>query len=101
MGKKGKIASGAHTDFSGEMSYGDYLHLDRLLDAQHPLSPQHNEMLFIIQHQTTELWLKLVIHELKARLSGCGFSSIGAPFEPGPRWGVVRARAGDRSTCGA
>jgi tryptophan 2,3-dioxygenase len=50
------------------MSYGDYLHLDRLLDAQHPLSPHHNEMLFIIQHQTTELWMKLVIHELKAAI---------------------------------
>jgi tryptophan 2,3-dioxygenase len=61
-------SSGAHTDFSREMSYGDYLHLDRLLDAQHPKSPQHNEMLFIIQHQTTELWLKLVIHELKAAI---------------------------------
>jgi tryptophan 2,3-dioxygenase len=51
------------------MSYGDYLHLDQLLDAQHPLSPHHNEMLFIIQHQTTELWLKLVIHELKAAIT--------------------------------
>ena len=61
-------ASGAHTDFSGEMSYGDYLRLDRLLDAQQPLSPHHDEMLFIVQHQTTELWLKLVIHELKAAI---------------------------------
>jgi tryptophan 2,3-dioxygenase len=60
--------SGAHTDFSAEMSYGDYLQLDRLLDAQHPRSPNHNEVLFIIQHQTTELWLKLVIHELKAAI---------------------------------
>ncbi len=58
----------AHTDFGGEMSYGDYLHLDRLLDAQHPLSANHNEMLFIIQHQTTELWMKLVIHELAAAM---------------------------------
>ncbi len=61
-------ASGAHTDFSAEMSYGDYLQLDRLLEAQRPLSPNHNEMLFIIQHQTTELWMKLVIHELKAAI---------------------------------
>lgn len=69
MARKSKPdTGGAHTDFSGEMSYGDYLHLDRLLDAQHPKSPQHNEMLFIIQHQTTELWLKLVIHELKAAI---------------------------------
>jgi tryptophan 2,3-dioxygenase len=57
---------GAHTDFSASMSYGDYLALDRLLDCQQPRSTDHNEMLFIIQHQTTELWLKLVIHELSA-----------------------------------
>jgi tryptophan 2,3-dioxygenase len=58
---------GAHVDFSsGEMSYGDYLALDQLLGAQHPRSGQHDEMLFIIQHQTTELWLKLILHELGA-----------------------------------
>ena len=58
---------GAHVDFSsGEMSYGDYLALDQLLAAQRPRSAQHNEMLFIIQHQTTELWLKLILHELGA-----------------------------------
>jgi tryptophan 2,3-dioxygenase len=60
--------SGAHVDFSGEMSYGDYLGLDRILDAQNRRSANHNEMLFIIQHQTTELWMKLVIHELKAAI---------------------------------
>ncbi|WP_245553608.1 tryptophan 2,3-dioxygenase family protein [Demetria terragena] len=50
------------------MSYGDYLGLDRLLSAQTPLAepPQHDELLFIIQHQTSELWLKLVLHELRA-----------------------------------
>ncbi len=48
------------------MSYGDYLGLGRILSAQHPLSPDHNEMLFIIQHQTSELWMKLMLHELKA-----------------------------------
>jgi len=57
---------GAQLDFSDEMSYGDYLALDRLLSAQHPLSSDHNELLFIIQHQTSELWLKLMIHELSA-----------------------------------
>ncbi len=56
----------AQLDFSRDMSYGDYLHLDALLDAQHPLSPEHNEMLFIIQHQTSELWMKLMLHELHA-----------------------------------
>ncbi|TEA76726.1 tryptophan 2,3-dioxygenase [Allopusillimonas soli] len=56
----------AQLDFSRDMSYGDYLHLDALLDAQHPLSPEHNEMLFIVQHQTSELWMKLMLHELEA-----------------------------------
>ncbi|MGY0504986.1 tryptophan 2,3-dioxygenase [Luteimonas sp. e5] len=62
------LEEGIHTDFSGRMSYGGYLHLERLLSAQHPLSdpPHHDEMLFIIQHQTSELWLKLLIHELSA-----------------------------------
>ena len=54
----------AQLDFSRDMSYGDYLALDSLLDAQHPLSTDHNEMLFIIQHQTSELWMKLMLHEL-------------------------------------
>ena len=48
------------------MSYGDYLALDQVLTAQRPLSPNHNEMLFIIQHQTSELWMKLMLHELHA-----------------------------------
>ena len=57
-----------HTDLSGRMTYAGYLQLDRLLSAQAPLSepPHHDEMLFIIQHQTSELWLKLLIHELTA-----------------------------------
>jgi tryptophan 2,3-dioxygenase len=56
------------TDFSSAMDYGSYLDLDRLLAAQHPVSrPEHpDEMLFIIQHQTTELWFKLVLHELRS-----------------------------------
>ncbi|MDL9978225.1 tryptophan 2,3-dioxygenase [Microbacterium candidum] len=56
------------TDFADRMSYGGYLELPILLSAQHPLSsPEHpDELLFIIQHQTTELWLKLVLHELEA-----------------------------------
>ena len=53
-------------DFSDDMSYGDYLGLNQILSAQHPLSPNHNEMLFIIQHQTSELWIKLMLHELHA-----------------------------------
>jgi tryptophan 2,3-dioxygenase len=57
---------GAQMDFSKDMSYGDYLGLNQILHAQHPLSPNHNEMLFIIQHQTSELWMKLMLHELRA-----------------------------------
>jgi tryptophan 2,3-dioxygenase len=57
---------GAKMDFSEAMSYGDYLELDQILTAQHPRSPNHNEMLFIIQHQTSELWLKLMLHEMQA-----------------------------------
>jgi tryptophan 2,3-dioxygenase len=53
-------------NLSGAMSYGDYLRLDLLLNAQRPLSTAHDELLFIIQHQTSELWMKLAIHELRA-----------------------------------
>ena len=60
---------GARLDFAGAMSYGDYLRLDRILDAQTPLSPDHNEMLFIIQHQTSELWMKLMLHELRSAIA--------------------------------
>jgi tryptophan 2,3-dioxygenase len=62
------IEASIRTDFRDEMDYGSYLGLDALLSAQHPMSdpPHHDELLFIIQHQTTELWLKLVVHELRA-----------------------------------
>jgi tryptophan 2,3-dioxygenase len=56
----------AQLDFSQSMSYGDYLHLDEILNAQHLLSPAHDEMLFIVQHQTSELWMKLMLHEMRA-----------------------------------
>ena len=58
----------AQLDFDGRMSYGDYLQLDAILNAQKPLSPDHNEMLFIVQHQTSELWMKLMLHELRAAI---------------------------------
>ncbi|MFQ3645750.1 MAG: tryptophan 2,3-dioxygenase [Anaerolineae bacterium] len=56
----------ARLDFSNTMSYGDYLALDHILNAQHLLSDHHDELLFIIQHQTNELWMKLILHELQA-----------------------------------
>jgi len=57
---------GAQMSFDGRMSYSDYLGLDALLSAQRPLSGAHDEVLFIIQHQTSELWMKLMLHELAA-----------------------------------
>jgi tryptophan 2,3-dioxygenase len=57
---------GAQMSFDGRMSYGDYLQLTKVLDAQAPISTAHDEMLFIIQHQTSELWMRLAIHELSA-----------------------------------
>ncbi len=57
---------GAEMAFSGKMSYGDYLGLKTILDAQSPLSDAPDELLFIIQHQTSELWMKLMLHELEA-----------------------------------
>jgi tryptophan 2,3-dioxygenase len=61
---------GIITSLAADTSYGGYLSLDRLLSSQHPRSspPHHDEMLFIIQHQTSELWMKLLIHELSAAI---------------------------------
>ncbi len=66
MTEPANLPEGAHTDFRDAMSYGDYLRLDLLLSAQQPASTEHNELLFIIQHQATELWMKLALHELVA-----------------------------------
>lgn len=57
---------GAQMSFDGRMSYGDYLQIDNILNAQHCLTEAHDEMLFIIQHQTSELWMRLALHELDA-----------------------------------
>jgi tryptophan 2,3-dioxygenase len=61
-----KPTEGAQMSFDGRMSYSDYLHLERVLTAQEPLSDAHDELLFIIQHQTSELWMKLAIHEIRS-----------------------------------
>ena len=62
------LEDGIVRDFKVNLSYGRYLHLDEILSAQHPVSvpEHHDELLFILQHQTSELWLKLVLHELRA-----------------------------------
>ncbi|GGA34029.1 tryptophan 2,3-dioxygenase [Kroppenstedtia guangzhouensis] len=67
--RKGVPEEGIHTDFSQEMTYGDYLHLDRILNSQQRLSGHHDEMLFIIIHQVSELWMKLILHELEAAVT--------------------------------
>ena len=59
-------SDGAKMSFQDAMSYGDYLHLDDILSLQHPQTDAHDEMLFIIQHQTSELWMKQALHELSA-----------------------------------
>lgn len=74
-------AEKAQLDFSRAMSYGDYLHLDQILGAQHPLSPDHNEMLFIIQHQTSELWMKLMLHELQGAMACVATDDLGSAFK--------------------
>lgn len=73
------LEAGITTDLQGRISYGGYLQLDRLLSAQVPLTTpaHHDEMLFIIQHQVSELWMKLIIHELQAALSHLKRDEIG------------------------
>ena len=72
---------GAQLDFSRDMSYGDYLHLDQILSAQHPLSPAHDELLFIVQHQTSELWMKLMLHELRAAIRSVAGDDLHSAFK--------------------
>ena len=72
---------GAQLDFSKDMSYSDYLHLGEILHAQHPLSPAHDEMLFIVQHQTSELWMKLLLHELGAAVQCVASDDLGSAFK--------------------
>src|ERR1022692_5146024 len=70
-----------HWDLSDSLSYGQYLNLDKLLDAQHPLSYQHDEMLFIVIHQVSELWMKLCLHELNATVACVRRDDLGPTFK--------------------
>ncbi len=74
-------AERAQLDFSQSMSYGDYLQLDAILSAQKPLSPVHDEMLFIVQHQTSELWMKLMLHELRAAIGHIAGDALQPAFK--------------------
>ncbi|WP_029707200.1 tryptophan 2,3-dioxygenase [Rhodoferax saidenbachensis] len=71
----------AQLDFSKSMSYGDYLQIDTILSAQKPLSPTHDELLFIIQHQTSELWMKLMLHELNAAIANIANDQLAPAFK--------------------
>ncbi len=75
------LDEGAQLDFSKDMSYGDYLHLDELLNAQHPQSPDPNELLFIVQHQTSELWMKLLLHELEGAMRAVAADELQGAFK--------------------
>ena len=72
---------GAQMAFDGRMSYGDYLQLGAILDAQSPLSDAQDELLFIIQHQTSELWMKLAIHEISGAIAAIRSDSLQPAFK--------------------
>ncbi len=72
---------GAQMSFDGRMSYGDYLSLDAILTAQKPLSTAHDELLFIVQHQTSELWMKLALHEIGAARASIAAGALQPAFK--------------------
>ena len=74
-------SEGAKLDYASDMTYGDYLHLDEILGAQQPLSPVHDEMLFLVQHQTSELWMKLMLHELAGAMQALQDGHLNVAFK--------------------
>lgn len=78
---KRELEQDIHTDFKEDMSYGDYLKLDQILSAQQPLSNEHDEMLFIVIHQSSELWLKLAGHELAKAVQCLRANDFGPAFK--------------------
>jgi tryptophan 2,3-dioxygenase len=70
-----------HWDLGSSLSYGKYLQLDKLLAAQQPISPEHDEMMFIIIHQTSELWMRLFLHELEGVLACVRRDNLGPSFK--------------------
>jgi tryptophan 2,3-dioxygenase len=81
-----------HWDLGSSLSYGEYLRLDRLLDAQRPLSTEHDEMLFIIVHQVSELWMRLMLHELHAVIECVRRDNLDPSFKMLDRIGRVQAQ---------
>lgn len=72
---------GIHTDFKDDMTYSDYLHLDTILTSQHRLSGHHDEMLFIVIHQVSELWMKLILHELTSAINSIAKGKLSNAFK--------------------
>ncbi|HKQ80936.1 MAG TPA: tryptophan 2,3-dioxygenase [Steroidobacteraceae bacterium] len=81
-----------HWDLGESQSYGQYLDLDRILNAQHPASYEHDEMLFIIIHQTSELWMKLCLHELTAAVDHIRRDDLGPTFKMLSRVSRIQAQ---------
>lgn len=71
----------AKLSFAQDMSYSDYLDLDRILAAQHPLSGDRNELLFIVQHQVSELWMRLVLHEIEGAIAAIRADQLPQSFK--------------------
>lgn len=82
---------GVHWDFRATMSYGDYLHLSELLSCQQPLTPEHDEMLFIVIHQASELWIRLCLHELTGAIRQIRADELGPAFKMMARIARVQA----------
>ncbi|MCK2158216.1 tryptophan 2,3-dioxygenase [Exiguobacterium sp. 17-1] len=76
-----QIEESIQTDFKKDMSYGDYLQLDSLLMSQQRLSDHHDEMLFIVIHQTSELWMKLILHEMTAAIQAIADDQLERSFK--------------------
>src|SRR5699024_1311669 len=81
-----------YTDFKTKMTYSDYLNLDTLLSSQHLLSNHHDEMLFITVHHVSELWMKLILHELQAAISDIHSGGLSTSFKKLARISQVQAQ---------
>lgn len=87
-----EIEPGVKTDLAGQLDYGGYLALDRLLTSQRPVSSSHDELLFIVIHQTTELWLKVMVHELRAARQMIASDTLRSSFKMLARVSRIQAQ---------
>lgn len=92
MGMSNSNESGIHTDFLKRMTYGEYLNLDSLLKSQNRLTGHHDEMLFIVIHQVSELWMKLILHEVKAAITSIEQGELQGAFKMLARVSRIQAQ---------